>query len=553
MNQSATLATQSALGQSALGKSTAGQSIAGQPATAALQTIAILDFGSQYTQLIARRVRELGVFSRILAPDAAVADLADPAICGIVLSGGPNSVHEEGSPRLDPAILELGKPVLGVCYGMQLLNHLFGGTVVPGTRREYGRAEVSVEGTCPLFEGLVSSQAVWMSHGDRLEKIAGDFHVVAKTPSGVVAAMQHGQKPIFGLQFHPEVTHTPQGREILDNFLFRICRAERSWSMEGYLERMVAEVRRTVGSNRVVVLVSGGVDSTVTAALLARALPPEQIVAIHVDSGLMREGESTEVVATLTRAGITNLVFANATDKFLGRLAGVTDPEQKRKIIGDTFIEVQQTELERLGLDDGSVFLAQGTLYTDLVESGLGVGKHAAVIKTHHNVGTPMVRAKREAGLLIEPNREIFKDEVRELGLRLGLSEDLIYRHPFPGPGLAIRILGEITPERLEVLRAVDTVFLDEIHKAGLYRTIWQAFAVLLPVRSVGVQGDGRSYDHVVALRAVESVDGMTAGSFAFPWEVLMAISTRITNEVKGVNRVVYDISSKPPATIEWE
>lgn len=527
-----------------------------QSATTGLQTLAILDFGSQYTQLIARRVRELGVFSRIYPPHVDADTLADPAIIGIILSGGPMSVHAEGAPRLDPAILALGKPILGVCYGMQLLNHLYRGTVVPGTRREYGRAEVALEAESPLFDGLDPAQEVWMSHGDRLERLAPGFQVLARTSDGVVAAMQHEEESIFGLQFHPEVTHTAQGSRMLENFLFKVCRADRTWSMHGHLERMVAEIRRVVGASRVVVLVSGGVDSTVTAALLARALPSEQIVAIHIDSGLMREGESAEVVSALSRAGLSNLVFVNATDRFLSRLRGVTDPEQKRKIIGDTFIEVQQAELERLGLgdsSDGPVFLAQGTLYTDLVESGFGVGNHAAVIKTHHNVGTPLVRAKREAGLLVEPNREIFKDEVRQLGLELGLPEELVYRHPFPGPGLAIRILGETTPERLALLRAVDAIFVDEIRKAGLYRAIWQAFAVLLPVRSVGVQGDGRSYENVVALRAVESQDGMTAGAFPFPWDVLMRISTRITNEVKGVNRVVYDVSSKPPATIEWE
>jgi GMP synthase (glutamine-hydrolysing) len=365
--------------------------------------------------------------------------------------------------------------------------------------------------------------------------------------------MECRDRPIFGLQFHPEVTHTPRGTEILRNFLFDVCHCEATWTMAGYREQVLAEIRATVRNRRVCVLVSGGVDSTVTAALLASALPAEQVVAIHVDSGLMREGESADVVAFLREAGVSNLVFVDASERFLSRLAGVTDPERKRKLIGDTFIEVQQAEIARLGLDDADVFLAQGTLYTDLVESGQGVGKHAAVIKTHHNVGTPLVRAKREQGLLLEPNREIFKDEVRALGLALGLPEDLVYRHPFPGPGLAIRVLGEITPERLAVLRAADTVFLDEIRQAGLYRAIWQAFAVLLPVRSVGVQGDGRSYDHVVALRAVESVDGMTAEAFPFPWEVLRRVATRITNEVKGVNRVVYDISSKPPATIEWE
>ncbi|MBM3267347.1 MAG: glutamine-hydrolyzing GMP synthase [Candidatus Sericytochromatia bacterium] len=525
----------------------------GPASVPASQCIAILDYGSQYTQLIARRVRELGVFSRIYPPSSPAAEMADPAIAGIILSGGPGSVHEEGALGLDPGVLELGKPVLGICYGMQLLNHLHAGLVVPGTRREYGRADVAIAAGCPLFAGMGDTQAVWMSHGDRLERVAGDFAMVARTADGVAAAVQHRALPVFGLQFHPEVTHTPQGTQVLRNFLFEVCRCEASWSMADHLDRVVAEIRATVGDNRVCVLVSGGVDSTVTAALLARALPPEQVLAVHVDSGLMRKGESADVVRFLREAGVGDLAFVDASAQFLSRLAGIADPERKRKIIGDTFIEVQQAELSRLGLADADVFLAQGTLYTDLIESGLGVGQNAAVIKTHHNVGTPLVRAKRDQGRLIEPNREIFKDEVRALGLELGLAEDLVYRHPFPGPGLAIRVLGEVTPDRLELLREVDAIFLDEIRQAGLYRTIWQAFAVLLPVRSVGVQGDGRSYGHVVALRSVESVDGMTADAFAFPWDVLRRVATRITNEVPGVGRVVYDISSKPPATIEWE
>ena len=514
-------------------------------------TIAILDFGSQYTQLIARRVRELGVFSRIYPHDASSGDLS--SVDGIILSGGPLSVHEVGSPTLGPEVLSLGKPILGICYGMQLLNALHDGSVVPGTRREYGRAEINLIGEGRLFGSLDPKQTVWMSHGDRLDRIAEGFEVAARTEDGVVAAFQHADKPLFGFQFHPEVTHTPKGRDMLRNFLFKVCRCEESWSMTGHLDQVVGEIRRTVGGSRVAVLVSGGVDSTVTAALLARALPPEQVVALHVDSGLMRAGESAEVMLALEGIGLANLAFVDASALFLGRLAGVVDPETKRRIIGDTFIEVQQREMARLGLDDDLVFLAQGTLYTDLIESGHSQGKNAAVIKTHHNVGTPLVKAKREAGMLVEPNREIFKDEVRELGLCLGLPEDLIHRHPFPGPGLAIRIIGAITPERLGVLRNVDTVFLDEIRRAGLYRTIWQAFAVLLPVQTVGVMGDARTYDHVVALRAVESIDGMTAGVFHFPWDVLARIATRITNEVKGVNRVVYDVSSKPPATIEWE
>lgn len=518
-----------------------------------MDCIAILDFGSQYTQLIARRVRELGVFSRIYPHEATAAQLADPDIKGVILSGGPRSVHEDGAPRLDPAILDLGKPVLGICYGMQLLNYLCEGTVASATRREYGRATIDVQGACALFGKLAERQDVWMSHGDRLDRVAGAFSVAARTHDGVVAAIEAPSRALFGVQFHPEVTHTPNGREILGNFLFEVCGCSGQWTMDSHLESACRAVRDKVGDGRALVLVSGGVDSTVTAALLARALRPEQVFALHVDSGLMREGESAQVMVELAGLGLENLAFVDASERFLSRLVGVTDPEAKRRIIGDTFIDVQQAEVERLGLAGEGVFLAQGTLYTDLIESGHGVGKQAATIKTHHNVGTPLVRAKREAGLLLEPNATIFKDEVRELGSRLGLSEDLVWRHPFPGPGLAIRILGEITRERLELLRQADRLFTEEIRRAGLYRDIWQAFAVLLPVQSVGVMGDARTYESAIALRAVDSSDGMTADVHPFPWEVLTRTASRIANEVKGVNRVVYDITSKPPATIEWE
>ncbi len=518
-----------------------------------METIAILDFGSQYTQLIARRVRELGVFSRIYPHDAKAATLADPEIKGIILSGGPRSVHEAGAPRLDLEVLGLGKPILGICYGMQLLNWLCEGTVVSATQREYGRATVEVEGESTLFDRLDSRQEVWMSHGDRLEQVSRTFAVAARTHDGVVAAIEDASRRIFGVQFHPEVTHTPNGRAILGNFLFEACHCSGQWTVDSHLDRAIASIRETVGDRRVLVLVSGGVDSTVTAALLARALPPEQVHALHVDSGLMRRGESAQVMRELSALGLAHLVFVDASERFLGLLAGITDPEAKRRILGDAFIAVQEDETARLGLDGEDVFLAQGTLYTDLIESGLGVGQQAVTIKTHHNVGTPLVRAKREAGLLLEPNAEIFKDEVRELGVRLGLSPELIGRHPFPGPGLAIRILGEVTADRLEILRHADEVFLQEIRQAGLYERIWQAFVVLLPVQSVGVMGDARTYEHVVALRAVESADGMTADVHAFPWEMLTRTASRIANEVPGVNRVVYDITSKPPATIEWE
>ncbi|MBO9542217.1 glutamine-hydrolyzing GMP synthase [bacterium] len=516
------------------------------------ERIVILDFGSQYTPLIARRIREMGVYATILPHDAPVERFAGDGLKGVILSGGPASVHEAGAPRPAPGVLALDVPVLGVCYGMQLLNHLGGGEVVSHTKREYGRTALEVAGEARLMGGLAAKEQVWMSHGDRLDRLAEGFTVTARTEDGVVAAIEAPEARRFGLQFHPEVTHTPNGKAIIRNFVFNVCGCKGDWSVEDYLDEAVREVQATVGDRPVIVLVSGGVDSTVTAALLAKALPSEQIFPIHIDSGLMRAGESEQVVASLKEMGLSNLHFVDASETFLSRLEGVTDPETKRRIIGDTFIEVQQLEVARLGIDEATAFLAQGTLYTDLIESG-ATGAMTATIKTHHNVGTPLVKAKREAGLIVEPCKGIFKDEVRALGMHLGLARELVMRHPFPGPGLAIRILGEITPERLETLRAADLIYLEELRKAGLYEAIWQAFAVLLPVNAVGVQGDGRTYGAVVALRAVDSVDGMTADYYPVPYEVLGRAAARIANEVRGVNRVVFDVTSKPPATIEWE
>lgn len=512
--------------------------------------IAIIDYGSQYTQLIARRVRELGVYSAIHGPRTTAAELVSQDPSGIILSGGPQSVYAEGAPGLDPAILDLDLPVLGICYGMQLLTHLGGGRVVPGTTREYGRAEIRCE-IGLLFQGLPELQAVWMSHGDRVETLPAGYRSVARTADGVLAAAEDALHRRFALQFHPEVTHTPGGRAILSNFL-DFCGCARTWTMANYLETLSDEVRAQVGHHPVLVLVSGGVDSTVTAALLVKALGPDQVHALHVDSGLMRSNESAAVVEALRAAGLENLRFVDASARFLSALCGLTDPEAKRRAIGDTFIEVQAAELSAMGLPE-DVYLAQGTLYTDLIESGLGVGNQADLIKTHHNVGTPLVRELRERGRLVEPNREIFKDEVRELGKALGLPEELVLRHPFPGPGLGIRVLGEVTPERLALLRKVDDIFLEELRRAGLYGAIWQAFAVLLPVRTVGVMGDGRTYQQVAALRAVSSVDGMTAEAYPLPHDLLFRVASRVPNEVPGVSRVVYDLSSKPPGTIEWE
>lgn len=516
------------------------------------ETIAILDFGSQYTPLIARRIREMGVYATILPHDAPVERLRAENLKGLILSGGPASVHESGSPRPDPGVLELDVPILGVCYGMQLLNQVFGGEVVSHTKREYGRTQLVVDATHGLFKGLESKETVWMSHGDRLERLAEGFTVTARTADGVIAAIEDPKHRRYGLQFHPEVTHTPHGKQVIRNFVFGVCGCKGDWSVEDYLQESICNVHATVGDKPVIVLVSGGVDSTVTAALLARALPPEQVYPIHIDSGLMRADESAQVVESLRGMGLRNLHFVDASERFLSRLAGVTDPEEKRRIIGDTFIEVQAEEVARLGIDEDEAFLAQGTLYTDLIESG-ATGSQTATIKTHHNVGTPLVKAKREAGKIVEPCSGIFKDEVRELGMHLGLSRELVMRHPFPGPGLAIRILGDVTSERLDILRKADRIYLEELHKADLYEAIWQAFAVLLPVNAVGVQGDGRTYGSVIALRAVDSVDGMTADFHPVPFEVLGRVASRIANEVPEVNRVVFEVTSKPPATIEWE
>lgn len=516
------------------------------------ERVAVLDFGSQYTPLIARRLREMGVYAEILPHDTPAEKLQGSDLKGVILSGGPASVHEAGSPEPHPSVLDVPVPVLGVCYGMQWLNQAGGGQVVSHTRREYGRTQLDILASDRLLKNVGATETVWMSHGDRLEILAKGFTVTARTADGVVAAIEAPDAKRFGVQFHPEVTHTPNGKQILRNFVFDICGCKGDWSVDDYLAEAVREVQAAVGDKPVIVLVSGGVDSTVTAALLARALPPEQVFPIHIDSGLMRMNESRAVVESLKGMGLENLRFVDASETFLSRLAGVTDPEEKRRIIGDTFIEVQQAEVARLGIDEDDAFLAQGTLYTDLIESG-ATGSQTATIKTHHNVGTPLVKAKRAAGKIIEPCKGIFKDEVRELGIHLGLSPELVMRHPFPGPGLAIRILGEITRDRLELLRRADVIYLEELYAADLYNAIWQAFAVLLPVSAVGVQGDGRTYGSVIALRAVDSVDGMTADFHPVPYEVLGRAAARIANEVKGINRVVFDVTSKPPATIEWE
>jgi GMP synthase (glutamine-hydrolysing) len=511
--------------------------------------ILIIDFGSQYTQLIARRVREQRVYCEIHPPSRSVEWIREWRPKGIILSGGPNSVYGEGVPTADRELLALGTPVLGLCYGMQLLAHLSGARVVSASRREYGRAEVEVLGG-KLFTGfpVSSTTPVWMSHGDHVEDAPDGWMVTGRSDNSPVAAFEHTELPLFGVQFHPEVAHTPRGGEILGNFLFDICGCTPDWTPEHFVESEVARIRELVGPDtKVICGLSGGVDSSVAAALVHRAIG-DRLTCIFVDHGLLRLGEREQVEQTFRRNLGIDLRTVDASAEFLADLAGVTDPETKRKRIGHRFIEVFEREARAV---EGTVgFLVQGTLYPDVIESFSPTGGPSVTIKTHHNVGGLPERLPFQ---LIEPLRELFKDEVRQVGRELGLPEEMVGRHPFPGPGLAIRILGEVTREQCDLLRHADAVFIEEIRAAGLYDQIWQAFAVLLPIRSVGVVGDFRSYDQVIGLRAVTSRDGMTADWFAFPHDVLALISSRIANEVQGVGRVVYDVSSKPPATIEWE
>jgi len=509
--------------------------------------VLVLDFGGQYTQLIARRIRECGVYCEIQAPGIAPDALRAWRPRGIVLSGGPASVLDPDAPFAHRELLELGVPVLGICYGLQWICHVLGGLVEKADHREYGRAQLKLERPDPLFAGADerAARSVWMSHGDRVLRLPPGFELLASSDHSPFAAVRHREKPIYGLQFHPEVVHTEGGSELLANFVHGICGCGSSWSMAAFAEEAVARIRARVGSGRVVCGLSGGVDSAVAAALVHRAVGG-RLHCILVDHGLLREGEVADVERAF-RAGLgIPLHVVDAGARFLAALRGVHDPEQKRRIIGHLFVEVFEAEAQRLG---GAEFLVQGTLYPDVIES-VSVRGPSATIKTHHNVGGLPERMRLA---LVEPLRELFKDEVREVGRRVGLPEAIIGRHPFPGPGLAIRILGEVTEERLAILRRADAILIEEIRRAGLYDAIWQAFAVFLPVQTVGVQGDGRTYDHVVALRCVTSVDAMTADWARLPHELLARASGRITNEVRGVGRVVYDISSKPPATIEWE
>ncbi|GAB4184897.1 MAG: glutamine-hydrolyzing GMP synthase [Calditrichia bacterium] len=511
-----------------------------------MEKVIILDFGSQYTQLIARRIREAHVFSEIHPFNYPISKVKhDPTVKAIIFSGGPSSVYASDAPLIDKEWLELGLPVLGICYGLQLIAYLEGGEVKKAARREYGRAQLQIQQDDELFYGIDDKSIVWMSHGDHILKKPDNYSVLANTENSHVAVMKHTSKPIYGLQFHPEVHHSLDGFQILENFIFRIAKCKGDWTTENFIESAIQGIRNRVGDKKVLLALSGGVDSSVVAALLHKAIG-KQLVCVFVDTGLLRYKEAEEVEKIFKDHMHINLISVNAAKIFLSKLDGVTDPERKRKIIGETFIEVFEEEAKKLGEID---FLAQGTLYPDVIESVSFKGP-SATIKSHHNVGGLPERMNFQ---LIEPLRELFKDEVREAGRALGLPEKIIGRHPFPGPGLAIRIIGEITTERLELLRKADHIFIEALREYELYDEIWQAFVVLLPVQSVGVMGDERTYENTLALRAVTSVDGMTADWYHFPYDVLGIISNRIINEVNGINRVVYDVSSKPPATIEWE
>jgi len=512
-----------------------------------VEKVIILDFGSQYTQLIARRIREQKVYCEIYPYTLSIEAIKGNSTKGIVLSGGPASVYDKGAPQIDAELFRLGIPVLGICYGMQLMTSLLGGTVAPSKEREYGKAELKINDAYQIFAGLNKGQTyrVWMSHGDRVEKLPPGFMIFAWSPNSPIAAMGDLKRGLVGLQFHPEVAHTEIGGAILSNFLFRICQCQGSWDMRSFVESSVTRIEEEAGRERVICALSGGVDSTVAAALVHKAIG-EKLACIFVDNGLLRKGEAEEVLSLLRDSFHWDLHFVDASREFLSRLKGIEDPEQKRKVIGELFITVFEREAKKLG----SVrYLVQGTLYPDVIESVSFKGP-SATIKSHHNVGGLPERMHLK---LIEPLRELFKDEVRRVGEELGLPDRIVYRQPFPGPGLAVRVIGEVTEERLRVLREADAIIQDEIVKAGLYRDIWQSFAVLLPIRTVGVMGDERTYEHVIALRAVSSLDGMTADWVRIPYELLGLIANRIINEVQGVNRVVYDISSKPPSTIEWE
>ena len=510
------------------------------------ERVLVLDFGSQYAQLIARRVREQNVYCEIVRHDISVERIKEHNPQGLILSGSPSSVYEEGAPRCDPELFKMGLPVLGICYGMQLATEAFGGKVQSTSTREYGRAILTADTTSSLFENTSVEQQVWMSHGDQVSNISEDFIALAHTDTCPFAAVKHNSLPIYGIQFHPEVTHSPEGGELLKNFLINICGLTGTWKLGDFADETIARIREQVGNKRVICGLSGGVDSSVVAALLYKAIG-DQLACILVDNGLLRKNEQSAVIEAFTNHFQADLRVVQGEERFLEQLAGISEPQEKRRRIGYEFIECFKEEAETI---ENAHFLAQGTLYPDVIESGAAPDGPAATIKLHHNVGG----LPEELGFeLIEPLRDLFKDEVRQLGIELGLPEHLVWRHPFPGPGLAVRCLGEITKERLDILREADAIAIEEIQNAGLYRETSQAFAVLLPVQSVGVMGDARTYEDAIAIRCVNTDDFMTADWSRLPYDLLATISTRVINEVKGVNRVCYDISSKPPATIEWE
>lgn len=510
--------------------------------------VLIIDFGSQVTQLIARRIREFNVYSEVKNPeDIKIEELRINKPKAIIFSGGPNSVYEEDAPTIDKAIFDLEVPILGICYGQQLICHLLGGKVGASSEREFGKAKIDISKDSPLLQNI-SNKQVWMSHGDKVEKLPEDFEVIATTQNAPFAVISSKRQKIYGVQFHPEVEHSIEGREMLKNFVINIAGCEADWTMKNFKEESIAEIKRIVGDKKVVCGLSGGVDSSVVAALINEAIGT-QLTCVFVDHGLLRKGEGEQVLETFGTKFKTKLVYSNAKNMFLSRLKGISDPEEKRKRIGNTFITIFDKEIEKAKME-GVEFLAQGTLYPDVIESSHPNKGKSQTIKSHHNVGGLPEDMKLK---LLEPVRMLFKDEVRALGRELGLSEEIVGRHPFPGPGLGIRILGEVTEEKIEILQKADAIYISEIRKAGLYDKIWQAFSVLLPVKTVGVMGDARTYENVLALRAVTAIDGMTAEVYHFESEFLCNVSNKIINEVKGINRVVYDYTSKPPGTIEWE